>query len=100
MSIDIWTNFSQGILNYSLDAYGNLQPWFYPLFFFGIIGYVYSATHSVITAVVAILITFGLYGATTDIFNAVPDYVLFMNIVVLIGISALIFTLLINKVVK
>ena len=100
MSLDIWTNFSQGIFSYSLDAYGNLQPWFYPLVFIGIIGYVYTATHSVITAIVAILITFGLYGTTTDIFNTTPDFVLLMNIIVLVGVSTLIFTLFMKRVVK
>lgn len=100
MLTTIWGNFSQGIFEYAIDAYSNLEPWTFPLIFIGIIGYVYSATHSIVTMVAAILITFGIYATTTDIFNDVPDISLLMSLISIIGISALVFTLFIRKVVK
>jgi hypothetical protein len=98
--LDIWTNFSGGIFEYALSAYNNLEPWTYPLIFLGVIGYMYSATHSVITAIVAILITFGIFATTTSIFVDVPDLGLFLNIVTLVGISALIFSFFAKRVIR
>lgn len=96
----MWGNFSSGIFEYAMDAYSSLEPWTYPLIFIGIIGYVYTATHSVITAIAAILITFGIYAATTNVFVDVPDVSLLMSLISLIGISALIFTLFARKVIR
>jgi hypothetical protein len=100
MSYEIWNNFSTGIWNYAVDAYSNMEPWTYPLFFLGIIGYVYTATHSVTALVASIIGTFALYATTTTIFADVPDLSLFLNIVSIVGISALIFTLVMRKVVR
>jgi len=96
---EFWTNFSNGLIEYAMDAYSNVEPWTYPLIFIGIIGFVYTATHSIITAVAAILIVFGIYATTVNVFENVPDVSLFMYIVTLVGISALIFTLFARKVV-
>ena len=99
MVFDMWSNFSGGFFEYAMDAYSNLEPWVYPLILLGVIGYVYTATHSVITAIAAILITFGLY-ATTSVFVDVPDISLFMSLVTIVGISALIFTLFARRVIN
>ena len=101
MVFDMWTNFSDGIVDYAMDAYSNVEPWVFPLIFIGIIGYVYAATHSVVTAVAAILITFGLYAtaSTMNVFGDVPDISLFMYLIALVGIASLVFTLFMRKVV-
>ena len=96
--LDIWSNFSQGIFEYSINGYNNMEPWTYPLIFMGVIGYVYMVTHSAITAVVAILVTFGLYAWTTDIFVNVSDLSLFLYIVTLIGITLLIVVIVLKVV--
>ncbi|MBE3095352.1 MAG: hypothetical protein IMZ52_10010 [Actinobacteria bacterium] len=96
--VEMWENFSKGIIPYAMSAFSGLEPWVYPLIFVGIIGYVYATVNSVIVAVVAIIITFGLYATTTDIFVNVPDLNLFFYIVVLIGLTLLITTLFIRRI--
>lgn len=98
MSFDIWSNFSGGIFEYSIDAYNGLEPWTYPIIFLAIIGYVFMATRSITAAIVSIFITMGIYATTTNIFVDVPDLTLFLMIVSLIGMSML-FIVLIMKVV-
>lgn len=96
--MSFWTNFSQGIFEYSINAYSNLEPWTYPLIFMGIIGYVFMATHSIVTSIVAILITLGIYSSTTDIFANIPDLSLFLYIVTLVGITLLVMVLILKVV--
>lgn len=97
---EIWQNFSGGMWNYAMEAYAQLEPWTYPLFFVGIIGYVYTATHSITALVVSIIATFALWATTTPIFTDVSPLVLFFNIITLVGVSALLFTLIIKKVAR
>jgi len=97
--MDIWTNFSQGFFEYSMNAYNNLEPWTYPLIFMGIIGYIYMATHSIITAIIGIIVTFAIYAFTTNIFVETSELSLFLFLITLIGITMLI-TALILKVVN
>jgi len=93
-----WGNFTGGIIEYSINGYSNLEPWTYPLILVGIIGYVFMATHSVVTCVVAILITLGVYSSTTDIFVNVPDISLFLYIITLVGITLLLMILVLKVV--
>jgi uncharacterized protein (DUF697 family) len=97
---EVWENFSGGIFQYAMSAFHGLEPWTIPLIFVGIIGYVYATMHSVIVAVVAIIITFGLYATTTNIFNDVPDLSLFFYIVVLVGLTLLVSTLFIRRIAQ
>ena len=86
----LWQNFTDGILDFAMTAYGSLEPWTYPLIFVGIIGYVYATMQSIIVTIVAIIFTFGIYAVTTNVFADVPDVSLFFYLISIIGISLLI----------
>ena len=88
--MDVWSNMTRNFPKYATDAYGAIDPWFYPLLFFGIIGYVYAYSKSVVVASVAILITLGLFGVTA--FVGVGLVGNFLYIVVAIGLGSLIIT--------
>jgi len=88
--VDIWSNFSD-MPTYMIDAFGAVDPWFWPLIFIGVIGFLYTASDSVTVAVVGILVTFGLFGATS-VFEGVSEFSMFLYIVALVGISLLIVT--------
>lgn len=92
--MDVWSNMTENFPKYATDAYSAIDPWFYPLLFFGIIGYVYVYTKSVVVASVAILITLGLYGALDVV--GTGGVMNFMYIVVVIGIGSLIITFIKN----
>ena len=96
MSFEIWEEF-QNIFTYAKDTFYRLDIWFYPLLFLAIIGWVYATTQSVTVAIVAIIITFGLYATTTSIFVDVPDLDLFLYLVVLLGLTLLIGSLFIKR---
>jgi len=90
MAFNIWQNFtSEGILNYALSAYGSLDIWLWPLIFLGIFGYIYAGTKSIVVCVVGIIITFGVFAGTTDVFNRVPEPTMVAYIVVIMGLSML-----------
>ena len=95
--MDVWANFSSGIAQYATDAFSVLDPWFYPIIFIGVIGYIYTCMHSVTVAVVAIIITLGLFGATTSIFAGVPEVTQLLYIISIIGITMLIVTLILKR---
>lgn len=97
MPFPIWENFSTDIVGYATSAYSSVEPYFWPLIFIGIIGYIYAGMQSVIVAVVGILITFGLFATTTSIFEAVPQITQFFYIVTVIGICMLIAAIIIHK---
>lgn len=96
---DIWTNFTRGVPEYATDAFAAIDPWFYPLILFGIIGYIYTSMQSVTSAIIGILITLGLFTVTTSIFAAegVPMMTQFLYIVTLIGLTMLILSLLLRR---
>jgi len=94
--MDIWSNFTE-IPTYVIDAFSAVDIWFWPLIFIGIVGFLYSAMDSITVAVVGILITFGLFGTTTSIFEGVPEFSQFLYIVAIIGICLLIYTLVTKR---
>ena len=94
--MDLWNNSTDNFMQYAIDAYSAIDPWFYPILLFGIVGYVYTYMRSTIAAVVAIFITLGIYGAT-GIFNGTYELTLFMYIVALVGVVALIVTFVQSK---
>ena len=59
--MDIWNNSTSNFPEYALDAYSAIDPWFYPIVLFSIIGYIYAYMHSATVAMVAIIVTFGLF---------------------------------------
>ena len=91
-----WDTFSvNGIFNFARDAYSSMQPWDYPIFFLGLIAFIYLVTQSATAAIVVMLITVGLYG-TTEIFLEVPDVMLILYIFVILTLTSL-FAFLIYK---
>lgn len=96
MAFDIWTNFTQGIFEYARSAFSGLEPWLYPLVFVGIIGFVFAAMNSVVVAIVAIIVALGLFATATSIFATVPEITLFFYIVTVVGLGALITSLVVK----
>ena len=94
-----WENFSQGIPKYAIEAYSAVDPWFYPILLLGIIGYIYGCMNSITSAIIAILITLGIFAATTSIFTGtgVSYLTQFLYIVTLVGLSMLIVSLILHK---
>ena len=99
---DIWQNFTSGIMDYGLQTFAPIDPWFYPLVFVGLIGYVYTALNSVIGAVVAILLTFAVYGASNIVFpeGPVSGISMFLYIIVVVGVSFLLMTVILKYIKK
>lgn len=93
----IWDSFYQGMIDYAMSSYDPLGIWKYPAVFIGIIGFVYAATQSLVVAVVGIIFTFVIYGATTTIFVDVPDVTLFLYIITVMGIALLLTALFIKR---
>ena len=96
---DIWGNFTRGIPEFAQESFSALDPWFYPLLLFGIIGYIYTCMKSVTSAVIAIIITLGIFGATTSIFEGegVPYMTQMMYIITIMGIAMLLFSLISHR---
>jgi len=94
---DIWQSFIDGFIDYGMSAFDPLGIWKYPLVLIAVIGFIYAYTQSAIVTVVGIVITFALYGATTNIFVDVPDMTLFLYIVTLMGLTLLFTVLLIKR---
>ena len=63
--------------------------------FVGIIGFIYAFSGSVTVAVVGILITLGLFGAS--VFADVPDVSIFLYIITILAIALLVTTLYIKR---
>ena len=93
----IWTNFTRSIPQYAVDAYAAVDPWFYPILFIGIIGFIYTSMNSITVAIIAILITFGIFATTTSIFTEVSELTQFLYIITVVGLTMLIVTLILNK---
>lgn len=88
-----------GIAGYIMETFNSMDPYFWPLFFGGIIGFVYLKTQSTVAAIIAIIITFGLWGgtATISLFKDVPLFSQFLYIVTLIGLTALVGGLIMKR---
>lgn len=94
---DVWGNVTDGILQYSMEAFSVLDPYLYPLLFLGIIGYIYTAMQSMTSAIVAILITLGVFVISTNIYNEAGDLLLFLYIITILGITFLVVNLFIRR---
>lgn len=88
-----WQNLMNGIIEYGFSAYDPLGVWKWPLLFLGIFGFIYGATHSIITTIVGIIGTLAIYGTTTSIFAEVPDVSLFLYAITIVGLAILFTTL-------
>ena len=97
MPPDIWANFTQNPPQYIVEAFSAIDPWFYPLVFLGIIGFVYGATNSIISAVIMILIMFGLFAGTTSIFSGIPEITQFLYLIAILGITLLVVTFFLKR---
>jgi len=95
--MDIWGNFSRSIPDYMTDAFSAIDPWFWPLVFVGIFGFLYTAMNSVTVAIVGILVTFGIFATSTNVFVGIPEITQFLYIISIIGISLLITTLFLRR---
>ena len=60
-----WSNISSGWMDWAITGYENiLGNWVYPIFFLGIVGYVYAVNRSAFSAAAAICIVFAVFGVT------------------------------------
>lgn len=84
-----WTEISSNWMQWVFTGYYKIigDVWFYPLVFFGIIGYVYALSNSATAAAVIISLVFSIFGIT-GIFSASPEYVQISWIIVIISFSA------------
>lgn len=98
MAPDIWSNVtSEGIIEYAVAAFDAIDPWFYPLVMLGFIGYIYGCMHSAIAAVIAIIITIGLFAAGTNIFIQTSELTILLYLITVIGIAFFITTLMLRR---
>ena len=96
---DVWGNFTQGIPEYAVDAFSAVDPWFYPILLVGIIGYIYGCMNSATSAIVAIIITLGIFGVTTSVFEGegIPIVTQFLYIITVVGLTLLIVNLMLHR---
>ena len=94
MAPDIWTNFTAGIPEYATESFAALDPWFYPLLFLGFIGYIYGCMNSVTSAIIAILMTLGIFAVTTSIFEQTTQMTQLLYIITVLGLTMLIVRLI------
>ena len=95
--MDIWGNFSRSIPDYITSAFSAIDPWFYPLLFIGIFGFLYTAMNSITVAIVGIIITFGLFATSTSVFSGIPEITQFIYIITIIGLTLLFTTLFLSR---
>ena len=66
-----YSNISQDWMGFFLQGYKSIFGiWMWPLFFIGLVGYVYAVQKSATAAAVTICIIFGIFGATGALANA------------------------------
>jgi hypothetical protein len=94
-----YTDFFSNIFGYALETFAPMQPYFWPLFFGGIIGYIYCAMNSLIAAVVGILLVFGVFAGTavSGFFAEVPVFSQFLYIITIVGFTLLVGTLIMKR---
>ena len=90
-----WDIFSDGIFDYAMGAYSSLDPWVYPIFFTGIIGFMFLVTGSATIAASVIIVTLGMYAF--PVFVEVPELTLFYYIIVLLVFTLLLTVLFIKR---
>jgi len=90
MAFELWENFTtNGIINYAMSAYSNIEPWLWPFILIGIGGFIYAAMQSLVVAGVGLIILFGALAGTTDIFSAMPEPTQLAYVIVIIGFTTL-----------
>jgi len=90
-----WENFTSSIIDYARSAYVDVEPWFYPMLFLGIIGFIYAGMKSLVAAVVGIIIIFATF-VGTGIFEETYETNLFFYIIAIVGIAMLIFAVILK----
>lgn len=89
-----------GIAGYMMQTFSGMQPYFWVMFFGGIIGYVYLSMKSLTATVVMILLTFGIWAGTafgTDYLGAVPVFTQLLYIITLVGLVTLVATFIMKR---
>ena len=82
-----WSNIGGNWSTWITDAYtGILGDWFWPIVFFGVIGYVYAVNKSATAAAVAICLVFGVFGVT-GIFADTPEFVMINYMILIFAVS-------------
>jgi len=97
MPMDVWGNFTRSIPDFAVAAFDAVDPWFWPLVFVGVFGFLYTAMNSVTVAIVGILVTFGLFAASTNIFHGIPELTQFLYLVTIVGLTMLVVTLFLSR---
>jgi hypothetical protein len=94
-----YTSFFTDIAGYMLMTFQPMQPYFWILFFGGIIGFIYCALNNLTAAVIAIILVFAIFATTSlsGYFAAVPLFNQFLYIIVLIGLTLLIGTFIMKR---
>ena len=87
----------EGIFEYAIEAYSAVDPWFYPILMIGIVGYIYGCMNSATSAIIAILITFGLFATTTSIFEQTSEIIILLYLITIVGLTFLVVTLLTKR---
>lgn len=84
-----WETINANWMDFFLQGYMRIvgSTWFYPIVFFGFIGYVYALSNSATAAAVLISLIFGVFGIT-GIFSASPEFVQLSWVIVIISFSA------------
>ena len=82
-----WTNWSNNLIDYSLQGYTEVLGFlFWPIIFSAIIGYVYLKNQSITVAAVFILIIFAAFG---NHFVGVDEWYSLMYILVALAVTGL-----------
>jgi len=82
-----WSNISGNWSEWIMTGYTNiLGVWVWPLVFAGIIGYIYTLSHSVTAAAVVICLAFGIFGIT-GIFAGPSEFSFLSWIIVIMAFS-------------
>ena len=96
MPYDIWNGLTDNIIEYALSAYDGMGDMVYPILFVALIGYVFAATQSIVTTVVAIIITFASFGTVVWIWEGIPQVSVFFYIVTVVGLACLVVGLILK----
>jgi len=83
------------IINWAMSAYDGFGVYKYPILIIGILGYVYMATKSITLFVVAVIVTFAMFG--TGVLAEVPEISMLFSVISVIGIASLLLAALLKK---
>jgi hypothetical protein len=83
------------IINWAMSAYDGFGVYKYPLLILGILGYVYMSTKSVTLFIVAVIVTFAMFG--TGVLAKVPEISMLLSVITVVGIVSLLMAVLLKK---